>query len=197
MDLKKLWNVSIDNVKPKSSDLFIKKIRRFAIKGRTILLKRSDDKYNFVRPFFKRGLTTLFRGRTRATGRAEDRADGGARHADRRGRAREARPEPDASSATTSASPTIRAIARGHPCSRRETCSMWTSATGSCRWYDAATGRWISKDPILLDGGLNLYAFCEGNPICSGESVSLFGCSLFPKSCEGKETDARIAREEF
>jgi hypothetical protein len=26
-----------------------------------------------------------------------------------------------------------------------------------CRWYDAETGRWISKDPILLDGGWNVY----------------------------------------
>ena len=34
-----------------------------------------------------------------------------------------------------------------------------------CRWYDAETGRWISKDPILLDGGWNVYAFCDGDPV--------------------------------
>ena len=34
-----------------------------------------------------------------------------------------------------------------------------------CRWYDAATGRWISKDPILLDGGWNVYAFCDNDPV--------------------------------
>ena len=34
-----------------------------------------------------------------------------------------------------------------------------------CRWYDAETGRWISKDPILLDGGWNVYAFCGNDPI--------------------------------
>ena len=34
-----------------------------------------------------------------------------------------------------------------------------------CRWYDAETGRWISKDPILLDGGWNVYAFCDNDPI--------------------------------
>ncbi len=34
-----------------------------------------------------------------------------------------------------------------------------------CRWYDAATGRWISKDPIGMEGGLNLYEFCGDNPI--------------------------------
>ena len=34
-----------------------------------------------------------------------------------------------------------------------------------CRWYDAETGRWISKDPILLDGGWNVYAFCGNDPV--------------------------------
>jgi len=33
------------------------------------------------------------------------------------------------------------------------------------RWYDPETGRWISKDPILLAGGLNLYAFCGNDPV--------------------------------
>jgi len=33
------------------------------------------------------------------------------------------------------------------------------------RWYDAETGRWLSKDPIGLSGGLNLYAFCGGDPV--------------------------------
>ena len=33
------------------------------------------------------------------------------------------------------------------------------------RWYDAETGRWLSKDPIRLNGGLNLYAFCLNNPV--------------------------------
>ena len=34
-----------------------------------------------------------------------------------------------------------------------------------CRWYDAETGRWISKAPILLDGGWNVYAFCGNDPV--------------------------------
>jgi len=33
------------------------------------------------------------------------------------------------------------------------------------RWYDPETGRWIAKDPILLAGGLNLYAFCGNDPV--------------------------------
>ena len=34
-----------------------------------------------------------------------------------------------------------------------------------CRWYDAETGRWISKDPIGIQGGFNLYDFCSGEAI--------------------------------
>ncbi len=41
------------------------------------------------------------------------------------------------------------------------------------RWYDPVTGRWLSKDPIGLIGGLNLYAFCEGNPVNNIDCVGL------------------------
>jgi len=33
------------------------------------------------------------------------------------------------------------------------------------RWYDPGTGRWLSKDPIGIEGGLNLYVFCDNNPV--------------------------------
>jgi RHS repeat-associated protein len=33
------------------------------------------------------------------------------------------------------------------------------------RWYNPETGRWLSKDPIRIAGGLNLYAFCDNNPV--------------------------------
>ena len=57
-----------------------------------------------------------------------------------------------------------------------------------CRWYDAETGRWISKDPIGLCGGLNLYEFCGSNPICFCDpdgclSWSQVGC--FAKALSG------------
>jgi len=33
------------------------------------------------------------------------------------------------------------------------------------RWYSPETGRWLSKDPIGIAGGLNLHVFCENNSV--------------------------------
>ena len=41
------------------------------------------------------------------------------------------------------------------------------------RWYDPETGRWLSKDPIGLSGGLNLYAFCGNTPISLVDAFGL------------------------
>jgi len=46
----------------------------------------------------------------------------------------------------------------------------YSHATGlynfRARWYDPAAGRWLSKDPIGLEGGLNLYEAFGDNPVC-------------------------------
>ena len=54
----------------------------------------------------------------------------------------------------------------------------WSAATGlvnfRMRWYDSETGRWLSKDPIGLNGGLNLYAFCLDFPL---QNTDYNGCN--------------------
>ena len=33
------------------------------------------------------------------------------------------------------------------------------------RWYSPTIGRWLSKDPLGISGGINLYEFCASNPV--------------------------------
>ena len=43
------------------------------------------------------------------------------------------------------------------------------------RWYDSETGRWLSKDPIGIKGGLNQYEFCASNPVMFVDPMGLLG----------------------
>jgi RHS repeat-associated protein len=43
------------------------------------------------------------------------------------------------------------------------------------RWYDPVTGRWLSKDPIGIAGGLNQYVFCYNNPVTYRDPSGEFG----------------------
>jgi len=46
---------------------------------------------------------------------------------------------------------------------------LYDSDTGfvqfGARWYDPLTGRWLSKDSLLLAAGWNVYAFCANDPV--------------------------------
>jgi RHS repeat-associated protein len=33
------------------------------------------------------------------------------------------------------------------------------------RWYDPGIGRFVQRDPIGLGGGVNVYAYCQANPL--------------------------------
>jgi RHS repeat-associated protein len=42
------------------------------------------------------------------------------------------------------------------------------------RAYDASQGRWLNRDPIKEDGGVNLYAYVGGNPVNAFDPLGLF-----------------------
>jgi hypothetical protein len=44
------------------------------------------------------------------------------------------------------------------------------------RWYDPQTGRFLSEDPIGLEGGINLYQFALGDPINFRDPFGLIVC---------------------
>lgn len=48
------------------------------------------------------------------------------------------------------------------------------------RYYDPATGRYISADPIGLEGGINLYAFANLNPVNYTDPDGLFAIGAIP-----------------
>ena len=54
----------------------------------------------------------------------------------------------------------------------------YDSSTGlyyfRARWYSPEIGRFISKDLIGIAGGLNLYVFCENNPVNSTDPLGLY-----------------------
>lgn len=43
------------------------------------------------------------------------------------------------------------------------------------RFYDPVFGRWLSRDPIKENGGLNLYGFVRNSSVCSWDFLGLFG----------------------
>ena len=47
------------------------------------------------------------------------------------------------------------------------------------RYYDPDTGRYLSPDPIGLEGGLNLYAYVENDPV---NWVDMFGLTAVPQN---------------
>jgi RHS repeat-associated protein len=47
------------------------------------------------------------------------------------------------------------------------------------RWYAPTLGRWLSKDPIGLEGGLNLYAFCGNNAVNSIDPWGMDDINLY------------------
>jgi RHS repeat-associated protein len=58
----------------------------------------------------------------------------------------------------------------------------FSEATGlvrfGARWYSPDLGRWLSPDPIGLEGGLNLYEFCANNPVNFTDTSGLWSVGV-------------------
>ena len=48
------------------------------------------------------------------------------------------------------------------------------------RYYDPANGRWLTRDPIGYEGGINLYGYCGGGPVGAADPWGLMGISDKP-----------------
>ena len=66
------------------------------------------------------------------------------------------------------------------------------------RFYDPATQRWLNRDPIVEEGGVNLYGYVENDPL---SNVDFFGLwspgahdDLINHALAGKASDDCIAR---
>jgi RHS repeat-associated protein len=51
------------------------------------------------------------------------------------------------------------------------------------RYYDPASGRFISEDPLRLGGGVNIYAYVYNNPINLSDPLGLRACKDATKNC--------------
>ena len=41
------------------------------------------------------------------------------------------------------------------------------------RYYDPGAGRWVTRDPLSYDGGINLYGYCAGGPVGASDPEGL------------------------
>ena len=53
------------------------------------------------------------------------------------------------------------------------------------RYYDPQAGRWVTRDPIGYEGGINLYGYCEGGPVGRSDPSGLqtHNCEHEPEGC--------------
>jgi large repetitive protein len=64
------------------------------------------------------------------------------------------------------------------------------------RYYSPETGRYVSADPVGLEGGLNLFAYAGGDPVNWIDYTGLFGCNPDGSVNTNSEGDANRSANE-
>jgi len=59
------------------------------------------------------------------------------------------------------------------------------------RDYDPGLGRYIQRDPIGLEGGINTYAYVDGNPLSYVDPLGLFTSACWGPGCWFTHPDSR------
>ncbi len=57
------------------------------------------------------------------------------------------------------------------------------------RWYDPETGKWLSRDPIGVMGGVNLYGYAGNNGV---NRIDVDGLKSKGKTCDEKYSECTI-----
>ena len=79
---------------------------------------------------------------------------------------------------------------------------LYDQETGLCdfgkRYYDPTTRSWLSRDPLCEEGGVNLYAYCQDDPVGNHDPIGLaedgFFELMFPAHA-GRDDLVQAARE--
>jgi hypothetical protein len=57
------------------------------------------------------------------------------------------------------------------------TCLLLIPISAHC-FYNPSTGRWLSRDPVEEDGGLNLYLFAQNEPVLHADADGRCTCII-------------------
>ncbi|MCE5212540.1 MAG: NlpC/P60 family protein [Deltaproteobacteria bacterium] len=60
--------------------------------------------------------------------------------------------------------------------------------------YDSNTGRYVTEDPIGLDGGINIFTYVDNNPLLDVDSFGLCKCCEFASVADGMKIAAEAKK---
>ena len=88
------------------------------------------------------------------------------------------------------ASPAVQNLATSQPFQYKGQYGYYTDGASGLiycqhRYYDPNTGRWTERDPTGLDGGVNVYSYCDGNAVLLIDPYGLEDGPMFEFTWQG------------